>query len=643
MDAAGVNTTSESAPHLDVRRLLIDMSRFLRLSVVGFSVMVPLIGAAAVSPVLSGAQLAVLAAVGLAFHIFVYVSNDVFDLPIDRTQPLRAGSPLVRGLVRPSVALAIAFVPVPLASIIHSWTGGSPVASAVLMASMGSGLIYNLYGKQLRFPLLSDAVQGLAWVALAMYGALATGLPLRAPVAWLAATIFFYILLVNGLHGGLRDLANDARHGARTTAIYLGAHATAAGRLIVPRVLALHGLALQISLLLLASLCVILHWPDENAIPWQSMVAAIGGAHLILLWLARAALRATSKRSEMLRFGMLHLFLSIGVVCLPFAFFANMLATLVIVVWYALPLLILFVWRTVRVMKMRSRAGAVALLSLVMLSAAVAADDGVHVLPREEIVRAMRAQRSMGYNLLATANGARFNAGVILDVARAASRRDPLQTAIVLDHRDYFEAYLQVTGIAADDAPAFIRVAHQHGEDQYVDYRAQKVIKRIGQSPDFAVNVVTGWTGGPERYSYEDRSSKPSLSVTHERITSYRLLDFGDMILFDDIQGISGRALDGLLGMIFKLIGDARAVRSFIAIAPDGMQVTLTTGRKGFAFTTSATVDLLGRGDKGVPAKRKDLKRIEARLVKAYREPAPQYVPIDRAAPFRWIRINPDG
>src|SRR5882672_4637092 len=108
MDATRLTPASVDAPQFDVRpgNLLADICRFGRFSVLGFSVMLPLIGAAAVSRALSAGQLVALTAVGFAFHIFAYVSNDVFDLPIDRTQPLRADSPLVRGLVPPSLALA---------------------------------------------------------------------------------------------------------------------------------------------------------------------------------------------------------------------------------------------------------------------------------------------------------------------------------------------------------------------------------------------------------------------------------------------------------------------------------------------------------------------------------------------------------
>jgi hypothetical protein len=55
-------------------------------------------------------------------------------------------------------------------------------------------------------------------------------------------------MMVNGVHGGLRDLANDQRCGARTTALWFGARAGAGNAVIASRALTLHALALQIGL-----------------------------------------------------------------------------------------------------------------------------------------------------------------------------------------------------------------------------------------------------------------------------------------------------------------------------------------------------------------------------------------------------------
>lgn len=328
-------TSRDAAPGL-----LAEIGRFGRFSVLGFSLILPVAGAATVSAHVTVAQIAALLAVALAFHIFGYVSNDVCDLPIDRTEPLRAGSPLVRGLVSPRVAFAIAMIPVPLAAALHLAAGGDPAAAAVLMTGMGFGWIYNAYGKRIAAPLVSDVAQALAWVALALYGALTMRSALTLAFDWLGATVVLYVLLVNGLHGGLRDLANDARHGAKTTAILLGARAMDDGRLLVPRGLKLYGLALHVLILVIAVLAVGERWP--------AAAIAVVIAHALLLILAFKALRPAASRAEMVHAGFAHLFLSIGVVFIPFALFGNRATAATIIAVYALPVVVLAIRMTRR-------------------------------------------------------------------------------------------------------------------------------------------------------------------------------------------------------------------------------------------------------------------------------------------------------
>jgi 4-hydroxybenzoate polyprenyltransferase len=604
MDAARVSHVPVAVPSL--WRLLVELSRFGRLSVVSFSLLLPMLGAAVVSPSLSMGQFGALAAVAVAFHLFGYVSNDVFDLPLDRTQPLRAGSPLVRGLISPRTALAIALVPVPLAAVVQMWAGGPEIASAVLMAGMGFGLVYNRFGKRIAFPPLSDAIQSLAWVALTLYGALSTGAPLNERLLWLSATVFVYVMLVNALHGGLRDLANDARHGARTTALYFGARVDE-GQLIVPRSLLTYGTALQAAAMVFACL-------GRSPVA----VAAIVAAHVVLFFTGRAVLRLGNVRASTL-----HLFLSIGVVLLPFA------TTVVIFAVYAMPLLILFSYHGWRL-----RA-----LTIVLFTLPLSAQQ-VHVVPRQELVTAMRIERDKGYEICATANAARFNAAVIIAAARAAETRG--QMPIVLDHRDYYAAFRQVADAKCTTVPAFIEKAFQHREDQFVDARREKVLRRVVRTveqPVFVANVVTGWTGAPARYSYEDLRSDPQLRVTHERITSFRLLSFGagdEILLFDDIHGVSGRALSGVLGLLFKALGDGIADRAWIHIA--GLeQATVSKGHKAFIYppAVTATVDRNGRATDDVP---EHLKRHVVRLKQPFDA---EYVPLRSAEVFGWTRVQP--
>lgn len=245
--------------------------------------------------------------------------------------------------------------------------------------------------------------------------------------------------------------------------------------------------------------------------------------------------------------------------------------------------------------------------------------DDVQVAAREEIAAAMSLEQEHDYDLSATSNGTRLLTGVIMKLVEWHAERDAEQQPILIDHRDYFAAFLGVTQADPEDAPVFLRIAHEHGEDQLIDYRRDRVVRRVSAEPELrvAVNVVAGWKDGPRSYSYEDKTNKPHLKATHKRRNTYRILDFGDFYLFDDIQGITGRATSGLLGLMFNVLGEARAVRSRSAVSEDGLQITRTTAKKfGLPVKQTATVYPNGRVEKGLPPNRPDLVAIEKLLRK---------------------------
>lgn len=259
---------------------------------------------------------------------------------------------------------------------------------------------------------------------------------------------------------------------------------------------------------------------------------------------------------------------------------------------------------------------------------ASAAQDAAPVTVGVDAIHAAMAQ-SQGYNLLATTNGPRFQAEVLLRLAADAEARDPQRRPLFIGHREWFEAYLKRTGLAADKAPLFVRLAAQHAQDTILDYRREKV---LAGSPDVnpprrAVNVCIWWPKGgraPDSYSYEDTLSTPQLKVTNERVITYRLLDLGDMVVFNEITGLRGRPTTGILGVLFQLIGEGSVVESRIAVAPDGQQITRARARKLFEVATTVTVQPNGHTDKDVPPDRPDLTAIDARLKQPlrYRHPS---------------------
>jgi hypothetical protein len=270
------------------------------------------------------------------------------------------------------------------------------------------------------------------------------------------------------------------------------------------------------------------------------------------------------------------------------------------------------------------------LLALLLLSSAPPAETARPV-AQEEILEAMRASR--GFDPTATTNGARFQAEVLLYLARRARARQADGPPLFLGHAEWFAAYLARTSLAADKAPAFVRLAYDHGQDMEVDYRAGRVIRPTGAAPlpETALNVRIGWPESRDRpasYSYADTLSTPHLKVTNRRLITYRLLAFGDMVAFGEIEGLHGRPTSGVLGLLFKVIGEGRVEENRMAIAADGLQIARARARKAFfEVATTVTVYPDGRTEKDVPPGRPDLLELEARLKRPL---AVAFQPLDR-------------
>ena len=136
--------------------------------------------------------------------------------------------------------------------------------------------------------------------------------------------------------------------------------------------------------------------------------------------------------------------------------------------------------------------------------------------------------------------------------------------------------------------------------------------------PELAVNVRIRWEDGPGKsdwYSYLDTLSTPRFKVTNRQVITYRLLDFGDWAVYDEIEGITGRPKSGVLALLFRVIGEGRIAHSRMAISEDGIQVSRTRAEKAFMeVTTTVTVHPDGTMEKDVPAGRSDLLELEKRL-----------------------------
>lgn len=245
-------------------------------------------------------------------------------------------------------------------------------------------------------------------------------------------------------------------------------------------------------------------------------------------------------------------------------------------------------------------------------------DVRIRQVSMEEILAAMRTQT--GYDATATTNVARFQAEVLLELVRSQLRCNKDHRLLSIGHAEWFAAYLEFTGLTETSAPIFARLANSYRQNQMIEYNMENVIRRVskGSLPKLALNVKVAWPespGVPTQYSFEDTLATPNLKVTNHRVITYRILDFGDMIVYDEIEGLTGRPTSGILAMLFKLIGEGRVLQSRIMVSEDGLQINRTRAKKGpFAVAATLTVQPNGVTQKGLPPQRPELQALESRL-----------------------------
>ncbi len=227
------------------------------------------------------------------------------------------------------------------------------------------------------------------------------------------------------------------------------------------------------------------------------------------------------------------------------------------------------------------------------------------------------------YSLLATTNSVRFQSAVFQRLIERALADRPDGGTLVIPYDILWWEFLHTAGLGeeeGDKAPIGRRLAYEFHQGIEVTYGPPDgIVRKIkaGPAPAIAANVRLAWADRPDRvrkFSMEDTLSVPKLKATNHQVITFRFLVFSDMTVLDDIEGISGRPLTGVLGAIFKIIGEGNAVFARFSISTDGRQVMRTKAKKLISKTVTATINPDGSGQSGVPEGRADMIALEGRL-----------------------------
>lgn len=234
-----------------------------------------------------------------------------------------------------------------------------------------------------------------------------------------------------------------------------------------------------------------------------------------------------------------------------------------------------------------------------------------HVMVESETMREV-IHRISGYDTAAITNQSRFVADFLFGLA---SHPDVIGRAssFQVQPERFFQAWLEVSGLQAGDAPVSMRKALDQGQRFIVEVDAPITLSPDSLTPERVLNVRASWPDAPdaeEHYSYHDTLSRPAVRLRHEQTITYQLVDFGDFVAFENMDGIRGQPTSGGLGALFSVLGMAEIRQSRFAVGDDQVQVNRSKVKKLFSFTALTTITPEGVAQRDIPPGRSDLRAL---------------------------------
>ena len=166
--------------------------------------------------------------VGFLGHTFGFVFNDIIDYKIDKSSEEISDRPLISGTISIRNAWIFAFVSMFVAFIISLYiavTNQNFLPILILAISAFFIALYDLISK--KFPFM-DVFVALGIFFLILYGAFYGGTPVKSiydisNLAWIVCILgSIQVFFMQIVAGGMKDIENDFKKGAKTTAIKMG-------------------------------------------------------------------------------------------------------------------------------------------------------------------------------------------------------------------------------------------------------------------------------------------------------------------------------------------------------------------------------------------------------------------------------------
>jgi 4-hydroxybenzoate polyprenyltransferase len=206
-----------------IQRVWKTIKAYLRLARIHSAVLMglaPVCTAAAIGKGVSPFHCIKLFVIGLLFHIYLFVLNEIKDISIDTTSESLSGKPLVDGTISIKHAFLFCASSVILIIVltIVFFPEQIPVLLPITIVSLILGGLYDFFGKRLPH---SDYLVAAMIFCVAIYGSFSLSL-YPSFFSFVIVLLAFTQTLINNILAGLKDIDHDHIAGGMSTPLRMG-------------------------------------------------------------------------------------------------------------------------------------------------------------------------------------------------------------------------------------------------------------------------------------------------------------------------------------------------------------------------------------------------------------------------------------
>ena len=157
--------------------------------------------------------------IGLFSHLVGYILNDIADIEVDKKSTELKQKPLVSGRISKKNALLIAIIGTIITYLLTIYYFPYIRTLLILIVVTFLAIIYNFYGKKIPG---SDFIVAGTVAIFCLFGASTVNEPFSNLIYFVCLVLFFDVVFINVVEGGLKDVDHDYLSGAKTLATVAG-------------------------------------------------------------------------------------------------------------------------------------------------------------------------------------------------------------------------------------------------------------------------------------------------------------------------------------------------------------------------------------------------------------------------------------